>query len=42
VKSDRQERPTIRKIVDVLNGIDIEKLPLAYEVLIDMRTFVKK
>ncbi|KAM0861380.1 hypothetical protein ACQ4PT_045926 [Festuca glaucescens] len=28
VKSDRQERPTISKIVDDLNMIDIAKLPL--------------
>ncbi|XP_047051552.1 putative disease resistance protein RGA1 [Lolium rigidum] len=31
VKSDRQERPTIRNIVDDLNRIDIAKLPLTYE-----------
>uniref|UniRef100_A0ACD5XQD5 Uncharacterized protein n=1 Tax=Avena sativa TaxID=4498 RepID=A0ACD5XQD5_AVESA len=31
VKSDRQERPTISKIVDDLNRIDIAKLPLTYE-----------
>ena len=35
VKSDRQERPNISKIVDDLNRIDIANHPLTREVLKD-------
>jgi len=35
VESDRQKRLSIKQIVDELNRIDIEKLPLTHEVLKD-------
>jgi pyruvate dehydrogenase phosphatase len=35
VNSDRQKRPTISKIVEDLNRIDIARLSLTYEVLKD-------